>query len=54
MDLNKNNVTLDGLVLSDKRYLELKARQNVIANWVKQIGDKTGVKISLEDLEKVA
>jgi archaellum component FlaC len=40
------------LELSDKRYLELKARQNVIANWVKQIGDKTGVKISLEDLEK--
>lgn len=40
------------LELSDKRYLELKARQNVIANWVKQIADKTGVKISLEDLEK--
>lgn len=42
------------LQLSDKRYLELKARQDVIVNWVKQIGDKTGVKINLEELEKVA
>ncbi len=40
------------LELSDKRYLELKAREKVIVNWVKQIADKTGVKISLEDLEK--
>ena len=40
--------------LSDKRYLELKARQNVIANWVKTIADQTGVKINLEDLEKIA
>ena len=40
------------LELSDKRYLELKARQNVIVGWVKEIGDKTGVKINLEDLEK--
>lgn len=42
------------LELSDKRYLELKARQNVIANWVKTIAEKTGVKINLEDLEKAA
>lgn len=42
------------LELSDKRYLELKARQNLIASWVKVIGDKTGVTINLEDLEKVA
>lgn len=42
------------LELSDKRYLELKAREKVIANWVKIIGDKTGVKINLEDLEKAA
>jgi len=42
------------LELSDKRYLELKARQNIIVNWVKTIGDKTGVKINLEDLEKAA
>lgn len=40
------------LELSDKRYLELKAREKVIVSWVKQIADKTGVKISLEDLEK--
>ena len=40
------------LELSDKRYLELKAKQNVIVGWVKQIADKTGIPISLEDLEK--
>ena len=42
------------LQLSDKRYMELKAKQNVIVNWVKQIADKTGVKINLEDLDKAA
>jgi len=42
------------LELSDKRYLELKAREKVIVNWVKTIADKTGVQINLEDLEKVA
>ena len=42
------------LELSDKRYLELKAREKVIINWVKIIADKTGVQINLEDLEKVA
>jgi len=42
------------LELSDKRYLELKARQNILANWVKEIGEKTGVKVDLEDLEKVS
>lgn len=40
------------LQLSDKRYLELKARETVIVNWVKTIADKTGIKINLEDLEK--
>ena len=40
------------LALSDRRCLELKAREKGIVSWVKQIGDKTGVKISLEDLEK--
>jgi len=42
------------LALSDKRYLELKAREKVIVSWVQKIADKTGVKISLEDLEKAA
>ncbi len=42
------------LELSDKRYLELKAREKVIVGWVKKIADKTGVSISLEDLEKAA
>lgn len=41
------------LELSDKRYLELKARQNLIVSWVKIIGDKTGVKIDLTELEKI-
>lgn len=41
------------LELSDKRYLELKRRELVIAKWVKQIADKTGVKIDLEELEKI-
>ena len=40
------------LELSDKRYLELKARQNVIAGWVKTIANKTGIKIDLAELEK--
>ena len=54
MDANKKNIIFDNLLLSDQRYLELKYGQNVIANWVKTIGDKTGVKINLEDLEKAA
>lgn len=41
------------LALSDKRYLELKARQNLIVSWVKKIADKTGVEINLEELEKI-
>ncbi|MBI4054261.1 MAG: hypothetical protein HY397_02945 [Candidatus Doudnabacteria bacterium] len=40
------------LNLSDKRYLELKRRDLVIAKWLKQIGDKTGVEIDLTELEK--
>lgn len=42
------------LELSDKRYLELKAREKVIVSWVKIIADKTGVQINWEDLEKTA
>ena len=41
------------LALSDKRYLELKRREMILAKWVKQIADKTGVKIDLEELEKI-
>jgi hypothetical protein len=50
--MDMNNQKYNDLLLSDKSYLELKARQNVIANWVKTITDKTGIKIGLEDLEK--
>lgn len=42
------------LQFSDKRYLELKAREKVIVSWVRTIADKTGVQINFEDLEKVA
>ena len=42
------------LAISEKRYLELKARQEVIISWVKVIAEKTGVKIDLEELEKAA
>ena len=53
MDSNGNkNITLEGLQLPTERYLELKARERVIAGWVKIISDKTGVQINLEDLEK--
>src|SRR3989344_6075619 len=40
------------LELSDKRYLELKYRNTVVAKWVKQIADKAGVEIDLAELEK--
>jgi len=40
------------LELSDKRYLELKRRNMIIAKWVKEIGEKTGVEVDLEELEK--
>lgn len=38
--------------LSDKRYLELKHKNLVVAKWLKQIADKTGVKIDLAELDK--
>ena len=38
--------------LSDKRYLELKRRDLVIAKWLKQIADKTGINIDLAEREK--
>lgn len=40
------------LELSDKRYLELKNREKLLAKWIKQIADKTGVSIDLAELEK--
>ena len=38
--------------LSDKRYLELKHKNLIIAKWLKQVAEKTGVKIDLAELEK--
>jgi|SRR3990167_5835572 len=38
--------------LSDKRYLELKHNNLVVAKWVQKIADKTGVEIDLTELEK--
>ena len=40
------------LDLSDKRYLELKHKNLVVAKWVKKIADKTGVEIDLAELDK--
>lgn len=40
------------LELSDKRYLEIKRRQVILAKWVKQVADKTGVEIDLAELDK--
>lgn len=40
------------LDLSDKRYLELKRRETILAKWIKQIADKTGINIDLQELEK--
>ena len=42
------------LELSDKRYLELKRKNFILAKWVQQIADKTGVKIDLKELEEVS
>ena len=38
--------------LSDKRYLELKHNNLVVAKWVQKIADKTGVEIDLTEFEK--
>src|SRR3989338_2188859 len=40
------------LELSDKRYLELKNREKLLAKWIKMIADKTGISIDLAELEK--
>jgi len=40
------------LELSDKRYLELKNREKLMAKWIKMIADKTGIDIDLAELEK--
>ena len=42
------------LDLSDKRYLELKHRDALLARWVKAVADKTGVPVDLEQLEKTS
>lgn len=42
------------LDLSDARYLELKHRDSLIANWLKVIGDKIGVPIDFSQLEKIS
>ncbi|MDP1709608.1 MAG: hypothetical protein Q8L21_01850 [Candidatus Komeilibacteria bacterium] len=41
------------LDLSNECYLELKHRDTLIVNWLKVIGDKTGVPIDVGQLEKV-
>jgi len=46
---NKVSLHLD---LSEKRYLEGKRRDAILAKWVKQIADKTGVQVDLAELDK--
>ncbi len=46
---NKVSLHLD---LSEKRYLESKRRDAILAKWVKQIADKTGVQVDLAELDK--
>lgn len=41
------------LDLSDARYLELKHRDALIANWVKVVAEKAGVPVDLGQLDKV-
>lgn len=40
------------LDLSEKRYIELKRRDVLLAKWLKLIADKTGTPIDLSQLEK--
>jgi predicted nucleic acid-binding Zn-ribbon protein len=41
------------LELSDKRYLELKRKNLILAKWIQQIADKTGTKIDLKEFEEI-
>jgi len=49
--LNSNVVNY--LELSEKRYLELKQRDTLLAKWLKKVADKTGVPIDISLLEKI-
>ena len=40
------------LELSDKRYLELKRKNLVLAKWIKELAEKTGVKLDFKELEE--
>ncbi|GEM_PF-2321566 len=48
-----SNKLTNYMELSDKRYLELKHRDLLIAKWLQQIADKTGVVIDLKELEQL-
>ena len=47
----ENKVT-NYLELSDKRYLELKRKNLILAKWIKELSEKTGVKLDLKELEE--
>lgn len=52
-DMNAlNSKVTNYLELSDKRYLELKRKNLILAKWVKQLADKTGLKLDLKELEE--
>lgn len=57
-NINHKQMALDSpergrFCLSDKHYLELKRRDELIVSWLKVIADKVGVSIDISQLEKV-
>jgi hypothetical protein len=48
----KNNVN-NYLELSEKRYVELKQRDILLAKWLKLVAEKTGVSIDVSQLEEI-
>ena len=49
LNSNVNNY----LELSEKRYVELKHNDAILAKWIKLVADKTGVPIDVSQLEKI-
>ena len=51
MENLKNHVT-HYLELSDKRYIELKQKNDLLAQWVKILADKLGVPVDISQLKQ--
>jgi hypothetical protein len=41
------------LELSERRYVELKQRDALLAQWIKLVAEKTGVPVDVSQLEKI-